>query len=109
MKKYIELLINSIFKYSPDVHVLIVDDNSPDQTSEKIKELKKTHKNIILKGTSRDEVPLRPIASTKSLGMTDLARYTLSAVRPTDRRLHDFMRFIDDSRISMFGKKTILK
>jgi len=57
------------------------------------------HKNIILKGISKDEVPLRPIASTKSLGMTDLARYTLSAVRPTDRRLHDFMRFIDDSRI----------
>ena len=26
-KENIELLINSIFKYSPDVHVLIVDDN----------------------------------------------------------------------------------
>ena len=47
-KENIELLINSIFKYSPDVHVLIVDDNSPDQTSEKIKELKKIQKNIIL-------------------------------------------------------------
>lgn len=39
------------------------------------------HKNIILKGISKDEVPLRPIASTKSLGMTDFARYTLSALR----------------------------
>ena len=33
-------IINSKFKYSPDVHDLIVDDNSPEQTTEKNKELK---------------------------------------------------------------------
>ncbi len=47
-KENIELLINSIFKNSPDVHVLIIDDNSPDQTSEKIEEFQKVYKNIFL-------------------------------------------------------------
>ena len=47
-KENIELLINSIFKNSPDVHVLIIDDNSPDQTSDKIEEFQKVYKNIFL-------------------------------------------------------------
>ena len=54
------------------------------------------------KGTSADQIPLRPIAATDSLGflgMPNFLRYTLSGLRPSDRRLHDFMRFMDDSRI----------
>ena len=60
------------------------------------------HKNIIFKGTSADQIPLRPIAATDSLGflgMPNFLRYTLSGLRPSDRRLHDFMRFMEDSRI----------
>ena len=47
-KKNIETLINSIFNNCPYVDVLIVDDNSPDNTSQKIKELQNKFKNIIL-------------------------------------------------------------
>ena len=41
-------LINSIFSNNNDVHVLIIDDNSPDNTSNKISELKKKFKKINL-------------------------------------------------------------
>lgn len=33
------ILIERIFKYIPDAHILIIDDGSPDKTGEKIKEL----------------------------------------------------------------------
>jgi len=47
-KENIELLISSIFKNSPEVSILIIDDNSPDKTSEKIKQLQKSYKAIYL-------------------------------------------------------------
>tara|TARA_B100000579_G_scaffold3201_1_gene2503 strand:+ start:221 stop:937 length:717 start_codon:yes stop_codon:yes gene_type:complete len=47
-KENIELLISSIFKNSPGVSMLIIDDNSPDKTSEKIIELQKIYKEIYL-------------------------------------------------------------
>tara|TARA_Y100001970_G_scaffold225305_1_gene278140 strand:+ start:6987 stop:7703 length:717 start_codon:yes stop_codon:yes gene_type:complete len=47
-KENIELLVNSIFKNCPSVHILIIDDNSPDKTYEKIEELKNNHENIFL-------------------------------------------------------------
>jgi len=59
------------------------------------------HKNIIFKGIDQDEIPLRPIAATSNLGllgMPELLRYGISAFRPTDRRIYDFMRFMDDAR-----------
>tara|TARA_B100000965_G_scaffold303619_1_gene262336 strand:+ start:11211 stop:11924 length:714 start_codon:yes stop_codon:yes gene_type:complete len=47
-KENIELLISSIFKNSPGVSILIIDDNSPDKTSEKIIDLQKIYKEIHL-------------------------------------------------------------
>lgn len=37
----IELIIRAIFSQSLSMHILVVDDNSPDQTAQKIKELQK--------------------------------------------------------------------
>ena len=46
-KDNIELLIQSILNNSPNSDILIIDDNSPDNTSEKIKELQKKFKKLI--------------------------------------------------------------
>ena len=48
-KDNIELLIRSINFHNPEVDILIIDDNSPDLTFEKVKDLKKEYKNIYLK------------------------------------------------------------
>ena len=48
-KDNIESLIRSINFHNPEVDILIIDDNSPDLTFEKVKELKKEYKNIYLK------------------------------------------------------------
>ena len=37
------ILIERIFKHIPDAHILIIDDDSPDKTGEKIKELQSKH------------------------------------------------------------------
>ncbi len=37
----IEAIIKAVFSQSRDIHILIVDDNSPDGTADKVKELKK--------------------------------------------------------------------
>ena len=42
----ISKLIKSIKKYSPKVDLLVIDDNSPDGTGQKILELKKSIKNL---------------------------------------------------------------
>ncbi len=52
-KKNIESFITLIFKYSPNAHLLIIDDNSPDGTANKIKELQNDYPNIILKERSK--------------------------------------------------------
>ena len=44
----IENIIESIFKLYPNINILIVDDNSPDKTSLKVKELKKNYGNKLL-------------------------------------------------------------
>ncbi len=46
--KNIELLIKTILDSYPDYELLIVDDNSPDGTSDKVKTLQKTYKNLHL-------------------------------------------------------------
>ena len=46
--KNIELLVKSILDSYPDFELLIVDDNSPDGTSNKVKTLQKTYKNLHL-------------------------------------------------------------
>ena len=44
----IKELINGIIKYLPHSSILIIDDNSPDKTSEVVKEFKKKNHNINL-------------------------------------------------------------
>tara|TARA_Y100000590_G_C15632156_1_gene981586 strand:- start:353 stop:1072 length:720 start_codon:yes stop_codon:yes gene_type:complete len=44
----IELIINKIIDLDINVDILVVDDNSPDQTYEKVKELKKDFSNLFL-------------------------------------------------------------
>ena len=46
--KNIELLVKAILDSYPDFELLIVDDNSPDGTSNKVKTLQKTYKNLYL-------------------------------------------------------------
>ncbi len=52
-KKNIEAFITLVFKYSPNSHLLIIDDNSPDGTANKVKELQKDYPNIIIKERSK--------------------------------------------------------
>ena len=47
-RKNIKLLVNMVLGDSPDFDLLIVDDNSPDGTSEKVKELQSQFKNLHL-------------------------------------------------------------
>ncbi len=44
----VQRLTEAIFSYQPDVHVLFVDDNSPDGTAVKIKELQQKYPNVHL-------------------------------------------------------------
>ena len=48
-RKNIKLLVNMVLGNSPEFDLLIVDDNSPDGTSEKVKELQSQFKNLHLK------------------------------------------------------------
>jgi dolichol-phosphate mannosyltransferase len=43
----IELVLRAIFSMYKDVHVLVVDDNSPDQTSQKVKELQTEFTSVL--------------------------------------------------------------
>jgi len=42
------ILIERIFKYIPNSHILIIDDGSPDKTGEKIKEIQKSYPGLFL-------------------------------------------------------------
>jgi len=42
------ILIERIFKHIPDAYILIIDDGSPDNTGEKIRELQKRHPGLFL-------------------------------------------------------------
>ena len=62
------------------------------------------HKNIILKGLDEDQIPTRPIAASTGSGFLSMSysvKFTLSALRPTDRRIHDLMRFVNDGKTSI--------
>lgn len=59
------------------------------------------HKNIILKGLEEDQIPARPISADNNTGFLELSytqKMVMAAMRPTDRRIHDLMRFINDSQ-----------
>ncbi len=45
----IKNLVDQVFKNSPEVNLLVVDDNSPDKTFELLKKLKKKNKKLIIK------------------------------------------------------------
>ncbi len=47
-KKNIKRLVDMVLGDNPDFDLLIVDDNSPDKTSEKVKELQGDYKNLYL-------------------------------------------------------------
>ncbi|MCR4334660.1 MAG: polyprenol monophosphomannose synthase [Patescibacteria group bacterium] len=47
-KENIRPLIKDIFKYVPDVHILVIDDNSPDGTALEVKNIMIEHKNVSL-------------------------------------------------------------
>ena len=55
-KDNIELLIQSILNNYSNADILIIDDNSPDKTSEKIKELQRKFKNILLAHVSVSDI-----------------------------------------------------
>ena len=44
--KNISLLIENLFSINKDYDILIIDDNSPDGTGEKVKELQKQYPNL---------------------------------------------------------------
>ena len=48
-KKNIKVFIDKVFKYNPDAHLLIVDDNSPDQTGLEVEKLQKKFSNLFIK------------------------------------------------------------
>ena len=47
-RKNIEQLVDMVIGENPEFHLLIVDDNSPDGTGEKVKKLQAEHKNLFL-------------------------------------------------------------
>ena len=47
-RKNIESLVEQIFKLDPSFHLLIIDDNSPDGTAKKVKELQNKFINLHL-------------------------------------------------------------
>ena len=54
-KKNIKAFINRVFKYNPEAHLLIIDDNSPDKTSLEVINLQKTNPNLFLKNRPRKQ------------------------------------------------------
>ena len=47
-RKNIKQLVNMVIGENPELHLLIVDDNSPDGTGEKVKKLQTEYKNLFL-------------------------------------------------------------
>ena len=47
-RKNIKQLVNMVIGENPELHLLIVDDNSPDGTGEKVKKLQAEYKNLFL-------------------------------------------------------------
>jgi dolichol-phosphate mannosyltransferase len=47
-RKNIQLLVKKVLDPNPDYHLLVVDDNSPDETAELVKDLQKSYSNLHL-------------------------------------------------------------
>ena len=52
-RKNIKQLVNMVIGENPELHLLIVDDNSPDGTGEKVKKLQTEYKNLFLETRSK--------------------------------------------------------
>src|SRR3989344_596482 len=52
-KENISLLLKEIFKILPEIHILVVDDTSPDRTGEQVKKLQEKHPNLFLLTNSK--------------------------------------------------------
>jgi len=51
----IEAIIKAVFSQSNDIHLLVVDDNSPDNTSDKVKQLQKNYPQRLFLETRKDK------------------------------------------------------
>ena len=47
-KKNIQQLVDFVLRQNPEFHLLIVDDNSPDGTGDRVKSLQSVYKNLFL-------------------------------------------------------------
>ena len=56
--KWVLFIILMVIGENPELHLLIVDDNSPDGTGEKIKKLQTEHKNLFLETRPKKSVNL---------------------------------------------------
>ena len=45
-KENVKIIIPEIFKLYPDIHILVIDDNSPDKTAEAVKQLMQEYPNL---------------------------------------------------------------
>ena len=54
-KQNIGQLVEMIFKILPQIHILVVDDNSPDKTGDVIKNLQKRFSNLNLLARKKKE------------------------------------------------------
>ena len=52
-KKNIQQLVDLVFGENPEFHLLIVDDNSPDGTGDRVKSLQSTYENLFLETRSK--------------------------------------------------------
>ena len=52
-KKNIQQLVDLVLGENPEFHLLIVDDNSPDGTGDKVKSLQSVYKNLFLETRSK--------------------------------------------------------
>ena len=52
-RKNIEQLVDMVIGENPELHLLVVDDNSPDGTAEKVKKLQAKYKNLYLESRAK--------------------------------------------------------
>ena len=63
-KKNIESLVEQILGANPDYHLLVIDDNSPDETANRVKELQNDYTNLekqyngLIKLAEKSEAPV---------------------------------------------------
>ena len=114
----IKELVKLIFKYSPKVSLLVIDDNSPDFTFELLKKLKKKYKNLIIKkrpkklgldSAHKYAFKYAKIKSYKKLITMDADRSHDPKVIPKIVKLLDENAFVIGSRYIPGGKNDMTR